>query len=103
MLAVGVALMATFVLCFPVGFQLLDRAYKRPVDERTSKFMPVLVLTPGHIEVMQYSAVDDYIGLHPNYTFLIPRDQLDFLGQQLRASPPSDVLRTFQVEQLSND
>ncbi len=97
----AVAVLATFLSCFVASFILLDRVYKRPVEATSAPFMPVLVLTPGHVEVIPYPSVNTYVEAHPGSSFLIPDDQVVALGEQLRVWRRDGVMRTFRVETLS--
>ena len=96
--AVILAVFATFIASVMASFWLLDAAYKREADGRASEYMPVLVLTAGHIEVMANAEVGEYVGAHPDYTFLVPDGQDQALRDQLASWRRGDgVSRTFRV------
>src|SRR6185369_12470447 len=83
------------------SFWLLDAAYKQKADGRASGSMPVLVLTPGHVEVMANAEVGEYVVAHPDSIFLIPDGQDQSTRDQLASRRRGDgVSRTFPVTRL---
>jgi hypothetical protein len=106
----GTRLLLLFLLIAAVTFLLMwrvaDRRSIREVAKPTPDWLPLLVFTPGQVDIIWYDQLDDFKREHPDYSFLVPRGQEDSMNEKLLASyrrkvPTADAFPKFEVEELA--
>ena len=98
-----IAIIVMFLLYFRGSIFVMDKISKKEVDENSINIVPVIVLSKGEIKMKFYGSVKEYIGTHPDYSFLIPQSQEVSLLKQLQSSHHLGSSLTFQVTHFSKD
>lgn len=104
----GLALLLCILYCFialtRVVFHRLDQDAQVPANEKNMRYMPVIVVSSGMIDLIQFADLKDFQIKHPDFSFLIPQAKEEELRQKLQHLPIErnvDAYWTFNIEQRS--
>lgn len=87
-----------------LSFDLADQRYIQDVGADVPSILPVLVIASGRAQIVPWCELDDFIQEHPDYSFLVPKEQETLYGEQIIQSHRErgiDAYPEFKVQQLA--
>jgi hypothetical protein len=103
-LALAFCILYSFNAIIRLVFNRLDQNAQVPADEKNMRYMPVIVVSSGMIDLVQFADLNEYQLKHPDFSFLIPQAKEEELQRKFQNLPNErnvDAYWTFNIEQRS--
>ena len=100
-LALLLCILYSFNAITRLVFHRLDQAAQVPANEKNMRYMPVIVVSSGIIDLIQFADLKEYQLKHPDFSFLIPQAKEEELRQKFQNLPIErnvDAYWSFNIE-----